>query len=63
MHQVDHGDQKSGATQRSALPKPALGFSPVQATASGAGTHGGGKRRRNRQERRKARSEISRDQW
>jgi len=43
--------------------KRALGYSPVQATASGAGTHGGGKRRRNRRDRAQAKARLRRGDW
>src|SRR5690554_5730830 len=38
---------------------PALGFSTVQATASGAGTHGGSKRARNRRSRAQAKRRLT----
>lgn len=43
--------------------KQALGYSPTQATASGAGTHGGGKRRRNRKDRQSSRKRIRGGDW
>lgn len=38
--------------------KTGLGFSPRLETASGAGTHGGGKKTRNRRDRQKSKAEI-----
>ena len=38
--------------------KGGLGFSPVQETASGAGTHGGSKKQRNKKDRSQAKREL-----
>lgn len=39
-------------------PSKKLGYSPVQATASGSGTHGGGKKTRNKRDRRAAKKDL-----
>ena len=62
--EVNPSANEGGSEKLTVQLKPAheqgLGFSPVLATASGAGTHGGGKRRRNRRDRREGKAELRR---
>lgn len=39
-------------------PSKKLGYSPAQVTASGSGTHGGGKKTRNKRDRRTAKKDL-----
>lgn len=65
--QAEHGDFLSGRSDHATLSPlagpVALGFSPVQATAAGAGSHGKHGRARSKAERSHSRRELARGDW